>query len=65
MKVWQASHHGTYHIYGHSHGELPDDSSSLSFDVGVDCHNYCPINYEEIKCIMKTKQWASPILRKN
>ena len=60
MRVWQASHYGTYHLYGHSHGELPDDPTSLSFDVGVDCHNYAPINYDEIKHIMSKKSWTSP-----
>ena len=63
MRVWQASHYGTYHLYGHSHGELPDDPTSLSFDVGVDCHNYAPINYDEIKHIMSKKSWTSPQLR--
>ena len=63
MRVWQASHHGTYHIYGHSHGELPDDLNALSFDVGVDCHNYAPINYQDIKNIMKNKNWTKPLLR--
>ncbi len=46
-------------------GELPDDNSSFSFDVGVDCHNYSPINYEEIKNIMKTKQWTNPIVKRS
>ena len=63
MRVWQASHYGTYHLYGHSHGELPDDPNALSFDVGVDCHNYAPINYDEIKSIMKSKSWSPPQLR--
>ena len=63
MRVWQASHYGTYHLYGHSHGELPDDPKSLSFDVGVDCHNYAPINYDEIKRIMSKKNWSPPQLR--
>lgn len=63
MRVWQASHHGTYHIYGHSHGELPDDPKSLSFDVGVDCHNFAPINYDDVKRIMSNKSWTQPELR--
>lgn len=36
MKVWDKSHHGCWHLYGHSHASLPDDPGSLSFDVGVD-----------------------------
>lgn len=63
MRVWQASHYGTFHLYGHSHGDLLDDVNALSFDVGVDCHQYAPINYEEVKNIMKRKQWIKPDLR--
>jgi calcineurin-like phosphoesterase family protein len=36
MRVWNKSHHGVWHLYGHSHNSLPDISTSLSFDVGVD-----------------------------
>lgn len=57
QRVWKKSHHGAWHLYGHSHGSLPDDPNSLSFDVGVDCHNYFPISFEEVARIMKTKKW--------
>jgi calcineurin-like phosphoesterase family protein len=36
MKIWDRSHHGAWHLFGHSHGTMPDDESSLSLDVGVD-----------------------------
>ena len=42
MRVWNKSHYGTYHVYGHSHGSLPDDLKTRSMDVGVDTNNYCP-----------------------
>lgn len=35
-RVWEASHHGVWHLYGHSHHSLVDDPNALSFDVGVD-----------------------------
>jgi calcineurin-like phosphoesterase family protein len=60
MRVWNASHHGTWHLYGHSHGELPDDETALSIDVGVDSHNFYPISYEELKEIMAKKKWKPP-----
>ena len=60
IREWNASHHGTYHLYGHSHGTLPDNPKSLSFDVGVDCHDFYPLSYQEVKAIMKTKQWVKP-----
>lgn len=55
MNVWNRCHYGSYHLFGHSHGSLPDNPNSLSIDVGVDCHNYTPISYEEVKAIMKRK----------
>ena len=57
MRVWDRSHHGAWHLYGHSHGSLPDDPNSLSFDVGVDCHKYHPISFDEVSNIMKKKTW--------
>ncbi|MFD0963285.1 metallophosphoesterase [Pseudofulvibacter geojedonensis] len=65
MKVWRSSFRGTWHLYGHSHGSLPDDPNSLSFDVGVDCHDYYPISYEEVKAIMKQKTWTPPFENRN
>jgi calcineurin-like phosphoesterase family protein len=58
FRVWDKSHHGAWHLYGHSHGSLPDDPESLSFDVGVDCHDYAPLNYAQVKAIMATKRFV-------
>ncbi len=33
-RVWPSSHRGSFHFYGHSHGNVPD--VGLSRDVGVD-----------------------------
>lgn len=55
LKVWSGSHRGTWHLYGHSHGALKDDSVSLSIDVGVDCFNFYPVSFEQIKSIMEQK----------
>jgi calcineurin-like phosphoesterase family protein len=55
MRVWNGSHHGVWQLYGHSHGSLPDDPHALSFDVGLDCHNYYPVSFEQVKAIMATK----------
>jgi calcineurin-like phosphoesterase family protein len=58
FRVWNKSHHGSWHLYGHSHGSLPDDPNSLSFDAGVDCHNFAPISYERVKEIMAVKRFV-------
>jgi len=57
MRIWNKSHHGVWHLYGHSHGTLPDDPNSMSFDVGVDCHDYKPLSFDDIKKIMSQKQF--------
>ncbi|MBC8103923.1 MAG: metallophosphoesterase family protein [Cytophagales bacterium] len=57
MRVWNGSHHGSYHLYGHSHGSLPDDPNALAFDVGVDCWDFAPLSYEEVKTVMSGKTW--------
>jgi len=36
LRVWNKSHHGVWHLYGHSHNTLADDPNSLSFDAGID-----------------------------
>lgn len=55
MRVWNKSHHGAWHLYGHSHGSLPDDPNSRSFDVGVDCHDFYPLTFEQVEAIMAKK----------
>lgn len=62
MRTWNQSHRGSYHLYGHSHGNLPDDPNSLSFDVGVDAvdQKFFPVNLDDIEKRMKLKTWKSP-----
>lgn len=57
MRVWNKSHHGVFHLYGHSHGSLPDDPTSLSFDIGVDNFDYYPVEFTQVKFIMSKKTW--------
>ena len=45
-REWPKAHHGSWHLFGHSHGDLPDHGRST--DVGVDCWNYRPVNFDEI-----------------
>lgn len=57
MRTWDKAHHGSWHLYGHSHGSIQDFGKS--FDCGVDAQNYRPISYEEVKEKMKTKTFVS------
>jgi calcineurin-like phosphoesterase family protein len=56
FRVWDCKHYGSYHLYGHSHGMLPDDESSYSFDVGVDANDFIPISFDQVVERMKTKK---------
>lgn len=57
MAIWNKSHYGAWHLYGHSHGSATNEITSLSFDCGVDCHNFTPINFEQVKEIMSKKSF--------
>lgn len=59
MRVWNRSHHGSWHLYGHSHGSLADDPHSRSTDVGVDRWGYSPVSYETIRGYMANKTWRA------
>ena len=58
QRVWNCSHYGAWHLYGHSHGSLPDDPNALSWDVGVDNNDFAPVSYERVREIMETKNFV-------
>jgi len=53
MRVWKNSCHGAWCLYGHSHNTLPP--LGLSMDVGVDCNDFKPYSFEEVKAIMNER----------
>lgn len=60
-RVWQGSHKGFIHLYGHSHGSIPDYGKSM--DVGVDAAyrltgEYRPFSADEIIAIMAKRDVA-------
>jgi calcineurin-like phosphoesterase family protein len=55
MRVWNKSHHGSWHLHGHSHHNLSDDPNSLSIDVGINGYDYNPISFEQVSEIMSKK----------
>jgi len=58
MRVWPHHSQGSWQLYGHSHGNLPDEPLSLSLDVGVDTHEFRPWHFDEIQTVMKAKAVA-------
>lgn len=62
MRVWNKSHHGAWHLFGHSHGSLPPHGKSV--DVGVDSPyitgkaEYRPFSFQEIARFMKNRDIA-------
>lgn len=62
MRCWDKSHHGSWQLYGHTHGQLPEMPEMWNFDVGVDCWGFTPISYEQVEQVMEHKKaggWAS------
>lgn len=55
LRTWNAAHYGRWHLFGHSHGSLPDNNS-FSFDVGVDAQGYKPLSSLEVQIIMQIKE---------
>lgn len=59
MRVWNKSHYGAWHLYGHSHGSLPPHGKSV--DVGLDSPyvtgtpEYRPFSFDEIAAFMRTR----------
>ena len=52
LRVWDRSNRGSWHLYGHSHGRLPQVTNALCMDVGVDTHDFRPWHFDEIKALM-------------
>lgn len=65
-KVWDTSHYGTWHLFGHSHGKLDSYAAKEGklLDVGVDTHDFKLWSFQEIKCIMDTRPLNFNDLRK-
>lgn len=60
IKEWNQWHRGSWHLFGHTHQQIPDDPYNYSLDIGVDGHNFEPLSLDEIAAIMNKKQWHDP-----
>lgn len=54
MRTWHKSHYGSFNFHGHAHGGLKEWDNQM--DVGVDCWDFRPISFEEIKNRMSVKE---------
>lgn len=52
MKIWDRSHFGAWHLFGHSHTGLNTprlhSGEGKSFDVGVDNWGLYPVSYDQV-----------------
>ncbi len=53
-RVWNASHKGSWLLYGHSHGSLPPHG--LSMDVGVDTNEYRPYSFADVRLLLADRE---------
>jgi calcineurin-like phosphoesterase family protein len=53
LQGWGKSHPKTWNLHGHCHGTF--QGNKLQYDVGVDCNNFYPVSFEELKEIMRSK----------
>lgn len=59
-RVWNRSHHGSYHLYGHSHDSLEKEPWGRSMDVGIMSAlrikgDYLPFSFAEIHEILSKR----------
>lgn len=58
-KVWFNSHHGSWNLFGHSHGSLKEEGKQM--DVGVDAIaakglGYIPVPFEYVRGILDSRK---------
>lgn len=66
--TWNKSHHGSWDLHGHCHGTLKprscpfcqktEESTARRMDVGVDCWNFYPISFEEVRQQMEKVKFS-------
>ncbi len=57
QEVWPEMNHGSWHLFGHSHGKLNTyaEQHGKLLDVGVDSHDFCPWSLAEVAQVMATR----------
>lgn len=60
QRVWNKMRYGACHLYGHSHGTLPQSDTQRAMDVGVDTNNMYLYSEADILRIMTERAWVPP-----
>lgn len=60
MRSWNRSAHGSWHLYGHSHGTLEESLLSPRCDVGVDVWGFMPVSWKEIVFKLQHRKVSFP-----
>lgn len=59
MLTWNRAHYGSWHLHGHSHGNLKV-KDGLRLDVGIDARpDMRPWSFEEVKEYMKAREFVA------
>lgn len=53
---WNSAYKGAWHLHGHTHGNLLD-TGTTRLDMAVDCWNFTPASFEEIKAEMDKRKF--------
>ena len=61
IEEWNKCHHGSWHLYGHTHGNSKFDKNYeyKRWNVGDDVNQFNPISYWEVKTLLKSKKIKS------
>jgi len=65
MSSWNKSHRESWHLYGHVHGgmtkQLGTEPGKYRMDVGVDCHNFYPVAFDDLETLFSKVKWKDPL----
>ncbi len=59
-RSWRSQQHGSWHLFGHSHGKLDKKPYGKSLDVGLNSHSYHPISFDQVAAMMASRDVESP-----
>ena len=56
IESWHQVGHGSWHLHGHCHGNMPEDLEMARMDVGVDTHDFYPWHFDEIAARLQGRE---------